>query len=441
MVNLLTADPKLLRAKQRAWCIYDWANSVYSLVITTTIFPLYYVSIGAERAKESGTEGMVTFFGFLLPSVSLYSYAFAAANLTTALISPALAGIADATGLRKVFWQFFCFLGAASCACLYFFTADTFSIGIVLLYLASVGFAGSLVFYNSYLPDLALPKDRDRLSALGYSYGYVGSFILQVLCLLPILMPVSFGGISAGMASRLSFVAVGIWWAGFALISFNAMPADIRKRMAIPLAIKAGFSALHDTIARMRAQPGMVPFLAGYLYYNMGVQTIMVLASLFGAEELKLPSPALIGTILGLQLVAIPGALLTARASSRFGNIPVLATLILVWIGVSIGAYYTYTANQFYALALVVGIMMGGIQSLSRATWSKLIPETDTAHETGYFSLLDVTDKLSIVGGTLVYGILAQLTGSMRISALGLGVFFVIGLIILLRGRIKMPVA
>jgi UMF1 family MFS transporter len=298
------------------------------------------------------------------------------------------------------------------------------------------------VFYNSYLPDLAAPAERDKLSAQGFAYGYVGSVILLVLSLLPILKPAWFGGISSGLASRFSFLATGIWWFGFAHITFARMPKDVRtKAGSIAAGIKRGISTTIATGRHILNNESLVRYLPAFFFYNMGVQTIMALATLFGSAELHMDSGALITTILLLQIVAIFGAMLTARCSKHFGNKPVLLLLIVVWIGVCITAYYVQTPGQFQCLAAVVGLMMGGIQSLSRSTWSKLLPPEEEHKQASYFSFMDVVDRLSIVFGTFAFGFVQQLTGSMRMSALVLCLFFVLGGLLLLRLRVTKAIA
>ena len=423
---------------QRAWCFYDWANSAYNLVIISTIFPIYYAAI----TKGANGLSMVQVLGKSLPANSLYAYVLSAASLTIAFINPALSGIADGSGQRMAFLRAFCYLGSISCMGLFFFTPSTFWLGLTLFYLAAAGFSGSLVFYNSYLPDLAAPPDRDKLSAQGFAYGYVGSVVLLVLSLLPILKPGWFGGISSGLASRVSFLATGIWWFGFAHITFDRMPKDVRtKAGSIAAGIKRGIKTTIATGRTILQDQSLVRYLPAFFFYNMGVQTIMALATLFGSAELHMDSGALITTILLLQIVAIFGAMLTARASHRFGNKPVLLVLILVWIGVCIAAYGVQTAAQFQCLASVVGLMMGGIQSLSRSTFSKLLPPQEVYNQASYFSFMDVVDRLSIVFGTFAFGFVQQLTGSMRMSALVLCGFFIVGGLLLFRLRVTKPIA
>ncbi len=410
-----------------AWCMYDWANSVYSLVITSTIFPIYY---GAVTRKEDGTD-LVNFFGFGAPASVIYSYALSGAFLFIALLSPFLTAISDYSGRKKLFLQIFCYLGSASCAGLFFFTAETYSFSVILFMLATIGFSGSIVFYNAYLPEIATEDQFDKLSAKGFSFGYIGSVILLVLSLVMVLKPELFGITSASLPARLSFLLTGIWWAGFAQIAFRKLPQNPYHKKPEGSYIFNGVKELRKVLREVQHLPNLKKFLGAFFFYNMGVQTVMYVATLFGDKELRLPASSLITTILILQLIAIGGSYFFAWLSSKLGNIKALSVAVVIWIFVCAGAYFVRGEFDFYALAAVVGLVMGGIQALSRATYSKLLPET-TDHAS-YFSFYDVTEKISIVLGTAAYGLVEQLTGSMRNSVLFLVCFFVLGLVLLLR--------
>ncbi|WP_345160801.1 MFS transporter [Pontibacter saemangeumensis] len=418
----------------RAWCFYDWANSVYSLVIISTIFPIYY---SAVARNPDGTD-LVRFLGFELGSAVLFTYAISAAFLIIAAISPFLTAIADYSGRKKLFMQLFCYLGSFSCIGLYFFTRETFTVSVLLFVLATIGYSGSIVFYNAYLPEIATEDQYDRLSARGFSMGYVGSVLLLVFNLAMILQPQWFG-ISVENTSlppRIAFLSTGIWWFGFAQYSFYHLPGNVYARKPKGSWILNGFKELKHVLDQVKGLPMLKRFLLAYFFYNMGVQTVMYLAALFGEVELRLPSDVLILTVLIIQLVAVAGAYTFSRLSARFGNIRALILAVLIWVGICIGAYFTYTEFQFYVLAAVVGSVMGGIQSLSRSTYSKFIPATTIDHAS-FFSFYDVTEKVSIVLGTLAYGMIAHYTGSMRYSILAIIGFFVLGLLFLLLVRGK----
>ena len=408
---------------QNGWAMYDWANSVYSLVITSTIFPVYYNSV--TKAADGGDH--VSFFGIDLINTVLYSYSISFSFLIIALISPLLSGIADSTGKKLSFMKFFAYLGSISCIALYFFDGSNLEFGIIASVLASIGYAGSIVFYNAYLPEISEESEYDFLSAKGFALGYIGSVILLVLNLLMIQFPSAFMLPDDGVAARLSFLITGVWWAGFAQITFRVLPKNPFGKNVTKEIIAKGYKEIRKVFLEVREIGVMNKFLASFFFYSMGVQTVMYLAASFGDKELGLPGDQLILTILIIQFVAIIGSYFFAFISKRFGNKSSLVIMVIVWIFICGAAYYVYTVYEFFALAFVVGLVMGGIQSLSRSTYSKLIPVSTTDHAS-YFSFYDVTEKMAIVLGTFSYGVIEQLTGSMRNSSLTLGIFFLVGL-------------
>ena len=417
------------KSVHRAWAMYDWANSAYNLVITSTIFPAYYNAITSVTEKGKVTRDTVVFFGRTFKNSSLFDYSIATAYLIIALLSPILSSIADYKGNKKAFMQLFCFMGAAACCGLYFFKLETLELGIICSAIAALGYCGSLVFYNAYLPEIAHPEERDKLSAQGFSYGYVGSVILQIICFLFVLNPEWFGITDATFAPRLSFVLVGLWWIGFAQVTFFRLP----KGMPLPRhaefsLLTNGFHELRKVWQEIKALPVLKTYLLAFFFYSMGVQTVMLAATIFGSKELGLETQQLITVILVIQLVAIAGAFVMAKLSEKYGNLQVLLFVVLIWIGICIAAYFTQSAMQFYLLGAVVGLVMGGIQSLSRSTYSKLMPAThDTA---SFFSFYDVTEKLAIVIGMLSFGYIDEIM-NMRSAIVALIGFFVAGAIVL----------
>jgi UMF1 family MFS transporter len=414
---------KSTKKVQNAWAMYDWANSVYSLVITSTIFPVYFNSV----TKGLNPDDKVDFFGFEIVNTVLYSYSISFSFLIIALISPILSGIADASGKKLQFMKFFAYTGSLSCIALFFFKGNNLEWGIFFSVLASVGYAGSIVFYNAYLPEITTPDKYDLLSAKGFALGYIGSVILLIVNLLMIQFPSWFWLSDDGMAARFSFLITGLWWAGFSQIPFrilshNPFGKDIKREFLLK-----GYQEIRKVWNEVKQIKVMNRFLASFFFYSMGVQTVMYLAATFGDKELGLPGDQLIMTILIIQIVAIVGSYLFAFISKKFGNKSSLVIMVLIWVGICAGAYYVYTVYEFFALAFVVGLVMGGIQSLSRSTFSKLIPR-DTTDHASYFSFYDVTEKMAIVLGTFSYGFIEQITGSMRNSALSLGIFFLVGL-------------
>lgn len=411
-----------------AWCMYDWANSVYSLTITTAVFPIYFAAVSKKSAIAVNEEGqsIVRFLGAELPNSVLYSYSLSFAFLAIALINPLLSGIADYSGKKKKFMQFFALMGALSCSMLYFFKAETLWIGVLFFVTATVGYAGSLVFYNAYLPEIATPDQYDRVSAKGFSMGYIGSVLLLVV---NIAMLQTFA--DSGEAARLSFLSVGLWWLLFSMYTFIHLPVGnglVKDRNGESYLSK-GYQEIRKVFSEVLKEKSIRNFLIAFFFYSMSFQTIMYLASIFGSEELKIPESGLILTILIIQLVAIGGASLFAFSSKKYGNVVTLLFALALCIIVCVAAYLTTTAEQFYALAFLVGLIMGGIQSLSRSTYSKLLP--DTKDHASYFSFYELTDKVGTALGTAIYGLIANLTGSMRNSIFALILFFVIGILFL----------
>ncbi len=409
--------------------MYDWANSVHSLTITSAIFPIYY-PIAAVMLPSKSRQ--LDFFGFQLENTVLYSYAVSIGFLLLAFSVPLVSAISDYTGKKKVFMKMYCYLGAISCMLMYFFEEGRYYLGTFAFLFSIVGWGGSIVFYNSYLPEIATEDQYDRLSARGFTMGYLGSVILLIQNLTMVLKPEWYGGISGGEASRISFLTVGIWWIVFAQYSFLHLPNDTNVQKQEGSWIFNGFKELKKVFHELENLKITKQFLTSFFFYNMGAQTVMYLGALFGSEELKLPSDALIVTVLLIQLVAIIGAYLFAKISERIGNTKSLAIIVISWVFICIAAYFVTTRNEFYFLATGIGFVMGGIQSLSRSTYAKLIPN-ETKDTASYFSFYDVCDRLSTVIGTFMFGLVNQLTGSMRMSVLFLTVFFIIGLIILSR--------
>ena len=418
-----TASKKVINA----WAMYDWANSSYNLVITSTIFPAYWETITGDGNEL--TPDNVNFLGRTFDNAALYNYALAIAFFIVAISSPLLSSIADTRGNKKNFMAFFLTMGSFACAGLFFFTKQNLSLGIILMILACLGFWSSLVFYNSYLPDIAAPADRDRVSAKGFSYGYVGSVLLQVICLVFVFFP-SITGDTNYLNIRISFLLTGLWWFGFAQIPLRRLPKQLTQNKP-KQALAAGYLELRKVWNQLTHIPKLKRFLAAFFFYNMAVQNVMRGAAVDGKKELQIPTTNLIIAIILIQLVAIPGALLISRLSHKIGNIKSLMMCVIIWIGICIYGYLIPAKDvyQFYALATLVGFVMGGIQSLSRSTYSKLMPVTKDT--TSFFSFYDVTEKIAIVIGMFSFGYITELTGSQRNAVLSLITEFGIGLLLL----------
>ena len=425
---LKKGDKKLINA----WAFYDWANSVYSLVISTAVFPIYYSSLTESFAN---IEGKITFLGTQWNPTTLYDYTLAFSFLIVAFISPILSGIADYTGNKLKFLKAFCLLGSLSVMSLFFFKGEeTLWVGIVFTILASIGFWGSIVFYNAYLPEVAHPEQQDDVSAKGFIFGYSGSILLLLLSLVMINKPELFGLPSAGFASRLTFLIVGVWWFGFAQITYKRLPNNLYNRKPEKDFIWKGLHELKVVAQELKNYPELKYFLSAFFMYSVGVQTIILMAGIFGSKELGLPTLDLIAVILVVQIVGIIGAFLFSRLSDKIGNISSLKITISIWAIVCFIAFLLDKSQEdvhlyFYGLGALIGLVMGAIQSLSRSTYSKLLPETKD-HAT-FFSFYDVTEKIAIVFGMLVFGILVSLTGSMQWSVLFLAIFFLISFVLL----------
>lgn len=440
MFALTTPLKKGSKKLINAWAFYDWANSVYSLVISSTIFPIYYGVLFAD-------DKLVRFWNFEVKNTALISFVMAAAFVVVALMSPLLSGIADYIGNKKRFMKIFVYMGSVSCIGLYWFTLDTLLLGYIFYFLAMIGLWASLVFYNSYLPDIAHPEQQDRASAKGFSMGYIGSVLLLLFNLAMVMQPQWFGiggtETEATMtAMKYSFITVGLWWALFSQYSFFYLPKGNHEVKVTRAIFWNGYKELLSVWHQLHELTRLKRFLPAFFMYSMALQTVLLVAAYFGEEEIAWASTAektsgLIISILLIQLVGILGAILTARASQRFGNIITLVVINVIWAGLCWYAYYINTPMQFYTVAGLVGMVMGGLQSLSRSTYSKLLP--DTQDTTSFFSFYDVTEKVGIVIGMLLFGVIDQITGSMRNAILFFILFFVVGAFMLMRIPTQKP--
>lgn len=478
----------------KAWAFYDWANSVYSLVITSTIFPIYYSILTTQReqveyVKETGqwikvpVRNLIHLFGKSYQPDAIYGYSLTISFLIVVLLSPILSSLADTIGNKKSFLQFFCYLGATSCMGLAMFTGmDNVFLGLLFSITASVGFWGSLVFYNSFLPDIATADQQDSLSARGYVYGYIGSVILVVICLALIMLAARTEQEKL-IYTRLSFLLTGAWWFGFAQYTFKHLPrfGEVKDPLPKDLVllnvknifkshkhnggfwcvvsdnltfyreiIKESFRELFKVGKELFRASNLRNFLTSFFFYSVGMQTIFLMATLFGKSEINLAQDKLILTLLLIQIEAIIGALIFSTLSKKIGNKNVLTITIAFWIFACLSAYYLKKENpnveyQFYGVAAVVGLVMGGIQSMSRSTYSRLLPKYSMDNTT-YFSFYDVLEKIAIILGTFIFAVLIdnydalrmyfseefklQLpsTSGMRFASLAMSVFFAISL-------------
>ncbi len=433
----------------RGWVFYDWANSVYNLVISSAIFPIFYDKVTTrsfamkkfgytsdeqyDEAVRTGVDfGEVTvdFFGAQISNSVLFSYVLSASFLVVAFLSPMLSGIADVSGNKKRFLQFFCYMGAIACMSLYFFDAERLELGMLSVFLASIGFWNSLVFYNAYLPEIAEPEDHDRISARGFTMGYIGSMVLLILCLLWIQL--------AKQPAYWCFVFVGVWWIFFSQFTYRVLPNNIYNKPKTKGTLWKGFRELRHVAGEFGKTVRLKRYLLAFFFFNTGVQTVMLMATIFANKEISWPvdpvtgqkdSSGLIIAILLIQILGAVGAFVMSRLSGRIGNIRTLGVSIVIWIGICVAALLVHTPVEFYILASSVGVVMGGVQALARSTYSKLLPETED--HASYFSFYDATEKIGIVVGTFSFGFLEALLGSIRYSVLAVTAFFVIGFVLL----------
>ncbi|MBO3097694.1 MFS transporter [Gelidibacter pelagius] len=453
MEQLQKGSNKLLNA----WAFYDWANSVYTLTIASSIFPIFYSALFISEVKK------VSAFGFEFKSTALITFVTAFTFLVVAVISPILSGIADYVGNKKSFMKFFCYVGGLGCIGLYWFSLDRIHLSLLFYFMGLIGYWGSLVFYNSYLPDIAFPEQQDKISAKGFSLGYIGSVLLLILNLAMVMNPEFFGfniaiapeilatgteieieaaseaakNAASIEAMRVAFITVGLWWILFSQYTFYILPKGVSNGHKVTKSIVFnGFKELRSVWKALTNNLRLKRYLGAFFVFSMAVQTIMLVAVYFGEEEIAWndgegKTMGLIISILIIQLVAVVGAILTSRASAKFGNINTLIAVNFIWMGLCFYAYFMVTPLDFYIAAGFVGFVMGGIQSLARSTYSKFLPETKDT--TSYFSFYDVAEKIGIVIGMVIFATIDQITGSMRNAILFLFIFFLIGIVLLFR--------
>lgn len=403
--------------------MYDWANSVYQLTIASAIFPVYY----GEMTR--GNNFIVNFFGHEIINSVLYSWSIAIAYLIVAGLTPMLSSLADYTGRRKAFMQFFTWIGALSCGALFWFDSEHIELGIIAFTLGTLGYGGSLVYYNSFLPVIAEEKDQDRISARGYSMGYLGGVVLLLFNLVMILQPHLFGLEKGNLPARISFLTVFIWWIGFSQITFRRLPKyTFRKRRKDQETniFFEGYKELNKVFQKVIRSRKLTYYLIGFFFVMMGLLTTMFMAAAYGEKQLGIGEELLIGTVLAIQLVGIAGAWFFSRLSAKIGNLKALIISIAAWILIVTAASAIISATQFVIVAGLIGLVMGGTQALARSTYSKMIPQGTTEH-TSYFSFYDVMEKMAAVFGTFSFGLIEVITGSMRFSVAAIGIFFVIG--------------
>lgn len=420
-----------------AWCMFDWANQSYNMVITSTIFPAYYVAI-TTWPKGHPNPDRVTFFGHTFINTALQLTVLGAAYLLVVILLPILTSIADYRGKKKSYLKFFTWMGAISCAALFWFkpgkdgAVPSLEIPLMFYALACLGYCGGFVFYNSYLPQIASEDKMDDVSAKGFMYGYAGSLIMQLVCLLVIEEPRWFGIHDDSLPERISFLLIFFWWMGFSIIPFRKLPkGEPNHGKHNYNVITGGFKELARVFKQVKKMPLLRRFLSSFFFYSVGVQTIMLVAGNFAKKDLHMSDDTLIGIILSIQIVGIIGAWITSKVSDKYGNVRTLVGLVAFWTMLCALVYFITNTLQFSIAAAAVGAVMGGVQSISRSTYSKYLPPNipDTA---SFFSFYDVTEKFAIVIGLFTFAAVESWRDRMRDSALALDVFFAVGLILMI---------
>jgi MFS transporter, UMF1 family len=409
------------------WAFFDCANSSYSLVISSAVFPAYFAATAPDN---------IPFLGMNIPSSAILAYAVTIAYLVIAVSSPILSGIADFGGKRKLFMTAFTVLGAVACMAMFWMVGrEHWQIGFWGYVVATIGYAGGVVFNNSYLPIIATEDRFDWLSARAFTFGYIGSVFLLLINLVMILNYKELGFADVSIPTRIAFLMVGVWWLSFAQIPRLRLPPDSKKPLTMA-AVSSGWAEFKGVFEVVKRNQNLKNYLLSYFFFDAGVQCVLFMATIFAAKVLNFETPELIQIVLILQVVAALGAWVFAKVSAVKGNLWSIAVMLVVWIGICVAAYLVANKMQFYILGAVLGAVMGGIQSLSRSTYSKLIP-ADTEDVTSFFSFYDVTDKVAVVVGTFAFGFIDQLTGDIRNSTLALALFFIAGLILI--KNVKMP--
>ncbi|TNE63150.1 MAG: MFS transporter, partial [Bacteroidetes bacterium] len=390
------------------------------------IFPAYY-----NQVTRLNGSNVVQFLGLNIENTALYSINMGLAFGVVALLSPLLSSISDYTGRQKAFMRLFCYLGVLGCALLFWFDSrEQLPVGLIGMMIATIGYSGSIVFYNSYLPLIATEDRQDRVSAKGFSYGYIGSTILLMICLALIMNRERLGVENTTLMPRVAFLLTALWWLGFAHITFARLPARLKAEKQEGHYLLNGYRELLKIWNRLKQERQLRTFLFSFFFYIMGVQTVMFMAASFGEKEIHLKVTQLIITILVLEYVGIAGAYFFAWLSGKIGNLRGLTVAVVIWIAICIGSLYITTPLHFYIAGGFIGMVMGGIQALSRSTYSKIIPET--GNNAGYFSFYDVSEKVAMMCGLLIWGYMDNLTGSMRNSIVSLVVWFSVALVLLL---------
>jgi len=422
------------RREQIAWYFYDWGSSAFSTTVVTVFLGPYLTSITQAAADANG---YVYPLGIPVLAGAFFPYMIALSVLLQVFFLPVLGALADYSHRKKQFFAIAAYLGAFTTMGTYFLQGDNYLLGGALLVFANLSFGAAIVFYNAYLPDIAGPDDRDRVSSQGWALGYLGGGLLLALNLVFVQFLAEPLGVSTGHAVRISLASAGVWWAVFALIPL----AELKRRAPLKQLppgeryATIGFKQLRHTLSEVRNFPHTLLFLLAYLLYNDGIQTVIALSATFGSEELGLGTTSLVQLILMVQFIAFFGALLFQQVASRTGAKRAIVISLFIWLGVTVYTYaFLQTELQFFILGGFIAIVMGGSQALSRSLFSLMIPR---GQEAEYFSLYEVSERGTSWLGPMIFGFTLQMTGSYRYAILSIALFFAAGLALLMRVNVR----
>jgi UMF1 family MFS transporter len=427
-------SPGTNRREQIGWYFYDWANSAFSTTVVTVFLGPYLTSV-AQAAADA--EGMIYPLGIRVLADSYFAYMVSLSVVLQVFFLPILGAVADYSHRKKQFLGIAAYLGAFATMGLYFLQGTNYQLGGALFLLANLSFGASIVFYNAYLSEIATADERDKVSSQGWALGYLGGGLLLLLNLLFVQFWAEGLGLTTGQAVRISLVSAGLWWAIFTIVPLIALKTrqPLRKLPPGEHVITVGFKQLGHTLRKLPTYPHTLLFLVAYLLYNDGIQTVIALASQFGAEELEMETAQLVQLILMVQFIAFFGALGFGYLARGIGAKRAIAISLVIWLGVTVYTYaFLQTVAQFFILGGVIAIVLGGSQALSRSLFSLMIPQ---GQEAEYFSLYEVSERGTSWMGPLIFGLTLQFSGSYRLAILSIALFFALGLIILTRVNIR----
>jgi UMF1 family MFS transporter len=439
-MGLLSAPAAVDRREYWGFSLYDWANSGYVTVVGTVLFAPYLTSVAEQAAcgrvgtTEDPCHTNLQILGLGVSPGSLAFYVVTVATLFSALFLPVVGAIADRLTRKKLLMCGFAWTGALAASCMVFVADGRWALGALLLFIGNLCLGSSLVVYDSILIDITPPDDRDDVSSRAWAFGYLGGFILLTLNLAVVTAHDALG-LSQSTAVRLSLLSAGLWWGAFSFIPF----VKLRNRPPVAVVpvrsgnlVRQSFGQLAATIKHMRTYPVTLMFLVAYLFYNDGIQTVISVSSTYGEKQLGFETQVLIATILLVQFVAFFGALGFGRFARRYGSQRTIMGGLVIWMVIVICGFLLPERQivPFLAMGTAIGVVLGGTQALSRSAFSQLIPK---GREAEYFSLYQAGERGTSWLGTLVFGLVHQITGSYRPAIVALGLFFVIGLVLLSR--------